>query len=768
MFLDHPLLKPDAVEDRAYQAALAARLIERPHLLVLPTGLGKTVVALRALLHFLEHEPEKRVLLLAPTKPLADQHARYLGETLQGITVACFTGETPPQERDAAWPGHRVIVATPQVVQNDLVRGVRDLSDVSFLIFDEAHRATGQYPYAFLARRYRAAGGRHLAGLTASPGNSSATVHRVLANLGLEAIEIRTESDPDVAPYLHKVETQWIRVRPTPTLLNLVRLLERCYARCVLALRRLGHFQLLRGLPTRKDLIDLGAKLRAAAAEPRAGRGLFQAVSLQARALKIQHALELAETQGTPLLYRFLQRIEQEATSAGGSKAARDIVREPEFLEVLARARDDADTPPKIAKILELVQAELARGARRILVFANYRETAEDLVGRLTGQAGVRASRFVGHARVQGEKGMTKRDQQGIVQRFRSGDLNVLVATAVGEEGLDLPETDAVIFHEAVASAIRLIQRRGRTGRHADGSVYVLLTEGTRDESYQWSAVRRERRMQLELGHLRKIAPTLQTSLAPPPPNSSVPTLPGTSRADGLEIVMDVRESTSAVARSLVERGLRIKTVTLPTGDYSVSERLLVERKTAEDFAASLKDGRLFEQLPRLARAGLGLLVVEGDLFGAPSGISRAALAGALATAVADHRITVLCVPDAHATADLLAGLARRERRDGRPTALRVLKTPLHPESQILFVVEGIPGVGPVLGRRLLEHFDSVAALSAASVEELEAVPGVGPETARTIHEVLHRPYLGGHAAPLAGKLEVAVAAVEGGEAPAR
>lgn len=763
MFVAHPLLPPETVEDRGYQRALADKLLEHPTLLVLPTGLGKTVVALRALLQFLDRDSTRRILFLAPTKPLVDQHGAFLRRHLPTIPAAVLTGETGPAQRLLEWKKARIIVATPQVVQNDLLRQALDLSDVGFIVFDEAHRATGNYPYGFIAQRYRAAGGTAAAGLTASPGNDAVAVQRVLENLHLTHVEVRSERDPDVAPYVHEITTEWVRVRPTRIGLQLIKLLERMYARCVLSLRQLGFFPMLKGLPTRKDVLDLGRRLRAEASQSRGGRTLYEAVSLQARALKIQHALELAETQGTHSTHGFLARIELEATSAGGTKASRDFLREPEFLEALTLARDDPDPSPKQVKVMELVRESIAAGHRRVLVFANYRETADALVGALETVPGVRASRFVGHAPASGERGMTQREQERIVERFRQGDYNVLVATAVGEEGLDLPETDLVVLHEPVPSGIRMIQRRGRTGRQAAGRHLVLLMEGTRDESYQWSAMRRERRMQSNLVALRRAAltrPLVDAAQPVPVPTRILPSL-----NQGLELVMDPREATSSTARGLLARGIRVKTSPLHTGDYAVSDHILVERKTAADFLASLKDGRLFEQLPRLARSPTGILLIEGDPYRVASGVSPSALSGALAAAAADHHVSIVPVPDAEVAADFLVSLARREHREGRTAATRLGPIPRAPEAQLRFILEGVPGVGPVLARRLLERYGSIAAVVNASESELQDVEGVGVETARGLHEAFHRPYR--EAAPSRVGAQTPLPTLEGGDCAA-
>jgi ERCC4-related helicase/ERCC4-type nuclease len=765
--LAHPLLRAGAVEERPYQRALAERVLRAPHLLVLPTGLGKTVVALRVLLHHLEVDPHRRVLFLAPTKPLVDQHARFLREVLvQSVRVVDLSGETPPHERDASWHGAHVVVATPQVVQNDLVRGARDLRDASIIIYDEAHRALGNYPYPFIARRYRSVGGRWALGLTASPGNDGATVRTIMRNLHLEHVEVRTDHDADVAPYVHAVETEWIRVRPTPHMVGVTKLLERMLGRCVLQLQRLGHLRALRGLPSRKEILALGGRLRDEATRG-GGRAVYEAVSLHARALKLHHGLELAETQGCASAYAFLQRLEREAQTPGGSKAARDLVREAEFLEAVALARDDPDPSPKVARASELVRDALASGARRVLVFANYRETADALVDALGRVEGTRASRFVGHAAAGGERGLTQREQERVVQGFRDGVLNVLVATAVGEEGLDLPATDLVLLHEPVASAIRLVQRRGRTGRRGAGRLIVLLTEGTRDEAYHWAALRRERKMAENLAALRRLEPVPPLP-APtkPPPLRDAPARPPLPVAQP-DLTVDAREAASPLARELVDRGVPLRTAVLPTGDYAVGDRILVERKTASDLVASIKDGRLFDQLARLGQANAPTLLVEGDPFTIPHGLPPAAIAGALAAAAVDHRVAVVTVADCRAAAEFLQALLRRHTRSPAPRPLRMEKAPSAPDAQLRYILEGLPHVGPVTADRLLQRYGTLAALASAEPGDLAETAGVGPETAKSLHEVFHRRYAAVSASPFLAPQD-GVAALEGGNGPAR
>ena len=105
----------------------------------------------------------------------------------------------------------------------------------------------------------------------------------------------------------------------------------------------------------------------------------------------------------------------------------------------------------------------------RIIIFATYRDTVQLLVDHLA-LNGIVSERFVGQATKDTEKGLSQKKQIAALTRFREGEFRVLVATSVGEEGLDVPSTDLVIFYEAVPSEIRSIQRKGRTGRSGAGT----------------------------------------------------------------------------------------------------------------------------------------------------------------------------------------------------------------------------------------------------------------------------------------------------------
>ena len=210
-YLEHPHLLPQTVEKRLFQLDLAATALKASSLIVVPTGLGKTVIALMVLLARMD---KGRILFLAPTKPLVEQHAAFLQRVLKDERYRHHDDRRdPPEKRVESWESARIVVSTPQVIENDLLSRRIDLKDVSLVIFDEAHRAVGNYAYVYIADRYhREARSPLVLGITASPGSQSEKIAEICTNLGIEKIQTRTENDPDVAPFVHQREIEWVKL----------------------------------------------------------------------------------------------------------------------------------------------------------------------------------------------------------------------------------------------------------------------------------------------------------------------------------------------------------------------------------------------------------------------------------------------------------------------------------------------------------------------------------------------------------------------------
>lgn len=217
------------------------------------------------------------------------------------------------------------------------------------------------------------------------------------------------------------------------------------------------------------------------------------------------------------------------------------------------------------------------------------------------------------------------------------------------------------------------------------------------------------------------------------------------SETPRITIITDHREFNSAVVRELSKANVIVRPETLAVGDYVLSDRVAVERKAAEDFASSLIDGRLFQQVRALRDAySAAIVIVEGDGLLTARKISEDAIYGAIASIVTDYRVTVLMAKDAAETARMLAAIARREQlKEQRPIAVRASKGAMTEDERLRFIVEGFPHVSAVLARRLLEKFGTVREIANASPEELRAVDGIGPATADAIHRALRAQYVG-------------------------
>lgn len=493
----NPLVRLDALEKRTYQLKIAEEAVKRNTLVVLPTALGKTVIAALVASHFLYNYSQLKVLVMAPTRPLVLQHRdtflRLL--KLRQEDVQVLTGKYNPNFRLQAWQGkYRIYFATPQVVDNDHSLGM-SLKNFSLLIFDECHRARKNYAYTRVARAYvDEAPYPIILGLTASPGADRKKIEEICKALFIEHIEARTEEDEDVRPYLNPVAVEWKLVRLPESHRSIEGVLRRMLDD---RLKRLSAMGVIRKNPKyifRTDLLEAGELLRERleqASTPDERGLLFSALVLQSSALTLFHALELLDSQGPQTLKLFLNRVKN-----SGKAGHRTIVSEL-VSNGIYRALDSGNLEdhPKVEVLEKLVLEQLSSNpSSRIIVFTQYRDTSTYLATRLS-KLGLTVVRFVGQADRGQDQGLTQDQQSLLLERFRSGDIKVLVATSIGEEGLDIPSVDLVVFYEPVPSEIRYIQRKGRTGRRSFGRVVILATEGTLDVNYLAASRRMVERM---------------------------------------------------------------------------------------------------------------------------------------------------------------------------------------------------------------------------------------------------------------------------------
>jgi len=658
-----------------------------------------------------------------------------------------MTGDTRPAKREQLWKEIGAFFATPQVVENDIISNRLDLSAFSLVVFDECHRATGEYPYTFIAEQYHEARqDSRVLGLTASPGGDRDTIEQVARNLDITNYEVRTEDDPDVEPYIQETNVNWIKV---PLGNHFKRVKKHLSAAKNSRLKQLRKDGMASGKMHKTDLLKLQGKLRKRIAtedDPK----LYQAISTCAGCLKIEHALELLETQGIGPLHGFLQKMKADP----GSKAEKRLLDDEDFQNAMAvtewMVRNEKQHP-KLEKLHELVSRKLTEGETAI-VFTQYRDTVDTIVEDLDEIGFIEPEPFKG----QQDGGFTQQDQIEALDRFRDDAFNVLVSTSVAEEGLDIPAVDYVFFYEPVPSEIRTIQRRGRTGRQERGHIYVLMTENTRDEGYYWSAHNKEKQMKQVLEELKDLDDDGPSPSDTSDPDDGQKTLqgfegdddgPDTDTDEGdddtITVIADDREN--RILKELARRDVDVDSRRLDVADFVLSDRSAVERKGTADFVDSLLDGRLFDQMTELCdQYARPMLILEGESIFGHRNVHENALRGALASLALDYDLPVLWSEDAEETTELLIACAKREQEDHeRAVAIRDDTGPTSEQDLQAYVVAGLPNVSTTLAERLLAEFGDIRSVFTASIEQLQEVEGIGEKKAERINEILTKQYTG-------------------------
>ncbi|MEK0360156.1 MAG: helicase-related protein [Nitrosopumilus sp.] len=467
-YIEKKYVQKNSIEKRDYQVNLANQAIKENCIVVLPTGLGKTAIALNVIAEYLA-KGTGGALFLAPTRVLVHQHYEFLKANLTLDDISLITGEDPIQKRTKLW-GNSVICATPEITKNDLDRQIVSPEQFNLVVFDEVHRTVGDYAYSGIAERFENSSAR-LIGLTATLPSEKEKATEILTRLRISSIAERTEDSPDVKPYIQETKTEWINVELPPELKSIQTLLK-------LALNERYDTLQKNGIRLAEQQ-SLSALLRirqfVLSRNRRSAKPLFTAI-------RIHYALSMLEAHGITPFLKFCERARKK--KGAGVKELFEV--DPNFTRAVHLAKEaqsrgiEHSKIPKLKEILESVPG-------KALIFTSYRDSVDLIFNKLT-EMGISAGILIGKA---GETGLKQKEQIEAVQKFRDGVFQVLVATRVGEEGLDIAEVNQVIFYDNVPSSIRYIQRRGRTGRKDAGKLVVLIAKNTIDERYYWIGKRK-------------------------------------------------------------------------------------------------------------------------------------------------------------------------------------------------------------------------------------------------------------------------------------
>ena len=468
-------LVQDKLNLRPYQEQVLGKIYDKNSFLVLPTGTGKTIVAIA--LAGLKLNKGK-ILILAPTKPLVIQHKSSFDEYFDDPEkIVVLSGAIAPNLRKNLWNDAEIICATPQTVESDLIRGYFKPTKFSLVVFDEAHRAVGNYAYVWLAKKFRKYS--QILAMSASPASTTDRLNDVKKNLYIEHFEFRDEKS--LNSFIPAKTQEKIFVELTDTQKNISKLLKDMLGDNIKILHSnnliksvdLSKLRKTKLLMLQKELFRLQNK----------ETKTFVLISVITVCIKLLHLIEMLETQTTKSFSKAMLKIEAQTE---GVKASKKIVNDWRYARIKLLIKNlDEIHHEKIKKVLELVDEK-----QKIIIFSQYRNTVDELVTVINSHSTSRAKAFVGQ-----RGGLTQKKQIEILDEYRSNKFNVLVATSVSEEGIHIDNADIGIFYEPVPSAIRTIQRRGRVGRINIGKIYLLITKNTIDEKYYWVSYHKERKM---------------------------------------------------------------------------------------------------------------------------------------------------------------------------------------------------------------------------------------------------------------------------------
>jgi len=750
---------------RLYQESIFNTCTKHNTLVVLPTGVGKTAIFLMMAAYRLNLYPKSKVLLLGPTRPLIEQYAQVFEKyfNIEKDKMVMFTGFVSPEVRATLWKNAQIIFSTPQGLENDILSNKIDLKDVSLIGFDESHRATGEYSYNFVAKQYtkKALHPRILA-LTASPGTNNETINEVCANLFIEKIEVRNTTDEEVAPYVKDVDIKKVFVDLPDEFLEIKKYLDACYKSKFNELKNIGFT--VEGVKySKKNILGMQAAIHAKMAQGERDFETLKAVSLLAEVIKIHHAMELIETQGAEPLKVYMDKLQGEART-GKVKATINLVKDVNFRSAYIKTESIVGKfeHPKFEELKKIISEELdpailENKSKKIIIFSQYRDSGSKITKQLMSM-GFKTKLFVGQAKKK-DTGLTQKKQKEMIEEFSNTDFNVLVSSSVGEEGLDIPQVDLVIFYESVPSAIRKIQRSGRTGRLEEGRIIMLITKDTIDEVYYHVARNKEKMMYRTIGAMTKNFNAGTSNVenndgtVSESKNKNTNNTKGTKtlmdyqevpqepfvQSTKVKIIADYREKGSNVLKELLDK-VDLSLEKLNIGDFLLSGRVAVEYKTVPDFVDSIIDGRLLSQLKELKKYERPILIIEGseDIYSVRK-IHPNSIRGMIATITVSYGIPLIQTRNPKDTAEYLMSIAKREQSEEKNEIQHHYKKPESIKEQQEYFISALPNIGMGGARPLLKHFKSVKNIVNASEKELKDVDLIGPKKSKALKDLFDK-----------------------------
>jgi len=568
----HHVLNSDAIQTwiyptnlgsiREYQYGIVAKGLYHNLLVALPTGLGKTFIAATIMLNWFRWTQEAQIVFVAPTRPLVSQQVKACFE-VAGIPRAAtvmLTGNTVPGVRAEEWRNKRVFFMTPQTLINDLKSGIADPKRIVLLVVDEAHRATGGYAYVEVVKflnRFNTS--FRVLALTATPGASVESVQEVIDGLGISRIEIRTEESLDIRQYVHARKIDTILLDYSEEIVMVMELFARALQPLLNQLNGMNAYWAKDPMILTPYGCNLASRAWMGSDAGRKANPGTKGMVLKIFALlaSLSHGTELLKFHG---IGPFFRKVLSFREGAKNGKYDQQIIQSEHFQKMMTRIRSWVSNPdfvghPKLVYLQSVamnhfLDAGDGRGATdpsrtRIMIFAHYRDSAEEIARVLKrNEPMIRPHVFVGQANSKESEGMDQKTQLSVINKFKDGTYNTLVATSIGEEGLDIGEIDLIVCYDASASPIRMLQRMGRTGRKRAGNIVVTLMKGKEENNFTKAKDNYEK-MQIEIAAgsrftfhdennrrivPKSVQPVVDKTIVDIPPENTQPELPEPTR----------------------------------------------------------------------------------------------------------------------------------------------------------------------------------------------------------------------------------------------
>ncbi|PJA92706.1 MAG: hypothetical protein CO133_01735, partial [Candidatus Komeilibacteria bacterium CG_4_9_14_3_um_filter_37_5] len=503
----------------------------------------KTYIALLLIPNCFQRNPHGKILFLAPTKPLCSQHLLTMRTALPTINSCLLTGYVAKKNRLPLWQNNSIIIATPQTITAELKKNsdVGRYTDIAMIIIDELHHQTGRYDYVDLVEYYQAKNQAiQFLGFTASTDTKIDSIEKWRQQLKApkNCVQARSFDSPDVLPYVHyrNVIPRYLDRKLTPLqkefkntlaqhLTNIVKQMAQMLTINISDLFYANEQQLVVGVRVAK-FNELRTLFEKGLNRPDKKDKAYQLISLYASVMCYRSAINSLNN-GLAEFTHYLQRqydsldknnkkFQQQFCNHSQIKAmVKKLYQHRLWKEEIPACIDHRDwqkdenhqswqialQDEKLPLIVDIINKS---PSAQVLIFTNYRDTLRKvqyyLEQHLTNRhLGI----LTGTSAKLHDPGMKQKEQISTLDLFRQQKLDILISTSVGEEGLDFPAVDLVIFYEPIPDIRRYIQRLGRTARHHDGTVQILIYRNTEEEKLFNMARSREKIIKEIIKHLQ-------------------------------------------------------------------------------------------------------------------------------------------------------------------------------------------------------------------------------------------------------------------------